>query len=79
MAFNIGNPGNAISVLGLAEKVIQLCGSGSKVVFKLSPFTDIPVRIPDIGLAGSVLGFEPRIKLDDGLERTIEWVREKGR
>jgi len=75
-AFNIGNPENAISVLGLAEKVIWLCQSRSKVVFKPLPFTDIPVRIPDIGLARSVLGFEPKVGLDEGLERTIEWVRE---
>jgi len=74
-AFNIGNPVNTISVLALAEKVIQLCGSGSKVVFKPSPFTDIPVRIPDIGLARSVLGFEPKVGLEDGLERTIEWTK----
>jgi nucleoside-diphosphate-sugar epimerase len=75
-AFNIGNPVNVISVRDLAEWVIQLCRSGSKVVFKPSPFTDIPVRIPDIGLAGKVLGYKPRIKLGEGLLRTIEWVRE---
>ena len=75
-AFNIGNPENTISVLGLAEKVIQLCGSGSKVVFKPFPFMDIPVRIPDIGLARSVLGFEPKVGLEEGLKRTIEWVKE---
>jgi len=75
-AFNIGNPENTISVLGLAEKVIQLCGSGSKIVFEPSPFTDIPIRIPDIGLARGILEFEPKIGLEDGLQRTIEWIRE---
>jgi len=74
-AFNIGNPANVVSVKELAEKVIRICGSQSKVVFKPSPFTDIPVRIPDIGLARSVLGFEPKVGLDEGLKRTIEWVR----
>jgi nucleoside-diphosphate-sugar epimerase len=44
-------------------------------VFKPSPFTDIPVRIPDIGEARGVLGFRQKMGLDDGLERTIEWVR----
>lgn len=76
-AFNIGNPGNTLSVLALAEKVIRLCGSQSKIVFKPLPFTDIPVRIPDIGFAGKVLGFKPKVGLDDGLKRTIEWVRNK--
>ena len=74
--FNIGNPENTISVLALAEKVIQLCGSGSRIVFKPLPFTDIPVRIPDIGLARMVLGFEPKVGLEEGLERTIVWARE---
>jgi len=74
-AFNIGNPENVISVKNLAEKVIQLCESRSKVVHKPLPFTDIDVRIPDIGLARNVLGFEPRIRLEDGLRRTIEWVK----
>ncbi len=86
-AFNIGNPENAISVLELAEKVIWLCRRGPtgypypfakpKVVFKPLPFTDIPVRIPDIGLARSVLGFEPKVGLEEGLRRTIEWVRKE--
>ncbi len=75
-SFNIGNPENAISVLGLAEKVIHLCKSKSAVVLKPLPFTDIPVRVPYIGMARSVLGFEPKVGLDEGLERTIEWVRE---
>lgn len=75
-AFNIGNPTNAVSVLELAEMVIRLCGSRSKVVFKPLPFMDIPVRIPDIGLARSVLGFEPKVGLEEGLERTIAWARD---
>jgi len=75
-AFNIGNPANAITVRDLAAKVIRLCRSGSKIVFKPLPFTDIPVRIPDITLARSVLGFSPKVGLDEGLERTIEWVKE---
>lgn len=78
-AFNIGNPANVITVKDLAEQVIKLCGSGSKVVFKPLPFTDIDIRIPDIGLARSVLGFEPKIGLEDGLRRTIEWVRKNRR
>jgi len=74
-AFNIGNPVNVISVKDLAGEVIRLCQSKSKVVFKPLPFTDIDIRIPDITLARSVLGFEPRIGLEDGLRRTIEWVK----
>ena len=74
-AFNIGNPANAITVRGLAAKVAQMCQSDSQLVFKPSPFTDIDTRVPDIGLARSVLGYEPKIGLEEGLRRTIEWVR----
>ena len=74
-AFNIGNPENAITVRDLAAKVIRLCQSRSKLVFRPLPFTDIPVRIPDIGLARSVLGFYPKVELEEGLERTTEWVK----
>jgi len=77
-AFNIGNPANVILVKDLAEEVIRLCGSGSKVVFKPLPFTDIDIRIPDITLARNVLGFEPKMGLEEGLRRTIDWVKGKG-
>jgi len=74
-AFNIGNPANVIQVKDLADGVVALCKSRSKVVFKPLPFTDIDIRIPDITLARSALGFEPKIGLEDGLRRTIEWVK----
>ncbi|MBU1173598.1 MAG: NAD-dependent epimerase/dehydratase family protein [Proteobacteria bacterium] len=74
-AFNIGNPVNVITVKDLAEGVIQLCQSSSKVVFKPLPFTDIDIRIPDITLARSVLAFSPKVGLEEGLRRTIEWVK----
>jgi len=76
-AFNIGNPANVIAVKNLAGEVIRLCGAGSEVVSKPLPFTDIDIRIPDIALARSVLGFSPKTGLEDGLRRTIEWVRRR--
>jgi len=76
-AFNIGNPDNAVTVRRLAAMVIRLCQSESKVVFKPLPFTDIDVRIPDIMLARSVLGFSPKIQLEDGLRRTIDWAKDR--
>jgi len=76
-AFNIGNPVNVISVKDLAGEVIRLCQSRSKIMFKPLPFTDIDIRIPDITLARNVLGFKPKIGLEEGLRRTIEWVRGK--
>jgi len=74
--FNIGNPGAAVSVSELAEKVIQLSGSSSRLVFRKQSRTDIEYRIPDISKAKEILGFSPKVDLIKGLERTIKWYRE---
>ena len=71
---NLGNPGE-FTMLELAEKIIKLTGSKSKLIFKpLSP-DDPRKRQPDIGLAKSNLGWEPKVKLDDGLRETISYFR----
>lgn len=71
--FNIGNPQASITVLGLAEKIIKLTNSNSKIVFKKHPGTEIEVRIPNINRAKTLLDFEPKIDLESGLTKTIEW------
>lgn len=71
---NIGNPGE-FTMLELAEKVIQLTGSKSKIVFKPLPADDPKQRQPDIQLAKSQLDWEPKISLDDGLGETIAYFR----
>lgn len=67
---NIGNP-NEFTVLELAEKVLRLTGSKSKLVFKPLPIDDPKQRCPDIALAKQVLDWEPKIQLEEGLKRTI--------
>ena len=71
---NLGNP-EEISVLDLARKVRELCGSGSEIVFEPLPVDDPRRRRPDITVAREVLGWEPRVTLADGLARTIDWWR----
>jgi UDP-glucuronate decarboxylase len=71
---NIGNPGE-FTMLELAQKVIQLTGSSSKLVFKPLPSDDPRQRQPDIGLAREKLGWEPRVQLEEGLRKTIEYFR----
>lgn len=71
---NIGNP-EEHTVLELAEKIIRLAGSGSKVVFRPLPVDDPKTRCPDIAKARKLLGWQPKVSLDDGLRRTIEWFR----
>ncbi len=73
---NIGNP-YEFSILELAKKVIALTGSTSKVVYRPLPEDDPLQRRPNIDLAKERLGWEPKIQLEEGLERTIEYFREK--
>ncbi len=71
---NLGNP-DEFTILELAQLVIELTGSSSKLVFKPLPQDDPHQRRPDITLARQKLNWEPRIKLRDGLVKTIEWFR----
>ena len=71
---NIGNP-DEITMLELARTVRDLCGSRSEIVFEPLPVDDPKRRRPDIGLARSLLGWEPRVPLEEGLTRTIAWWR----
>jgi UDP-glucuronate decarboxylase len=73
---NIGNP-NEFSILELANKVIALTGSTSKIVYRPLPEDDPLQRRPNIDLAKERLGWEPKTQLEEGLERTIEYFREK--
>ena len=69
---NIGNP-DEIAIRELADSIIDLVGSGSNVVHLAAPEDDPARRCPDISLARQVLHWEPKVKLADGLERTIEY------
>ncbi len=71
---NIGNPGE-FTMLELAEKVIQLVGGKSKLEFLPLPIDDPRQRQPDISLAISELGWQPKVALDDGLNETIVYFK----
>lgn len=72
---NIGNPGE-FTIARLAEIILSMTGSMSRVVHRPLPTDDPQRRRPDIGLAREVLGWEPRVSLMDGLSRTIPWFAE---
>jgi len=74
--FNIGNPKGTITILGLAEKIVQLSRSSSQIEHVQKNYVDVELRIPSINKARELLGFEPRIDLNEGILRTIEWYRE---
>jgi UDP-glucuronate decarboxylase len=71
---NIGNPGE-FSMLELAELVLKLTKSKSKIIFQPLPQDDPKQRQPDISLAKSALGWEPKVKLEDGLKETIRYFQ----
>ena len=71
--FNIGNP-NEITILQLAEKIIELTNSNSKIKFHKLPEDDPMQRKPDISKANNKLDWFPKVSLEDGLKKTIEWV-----
>jgi UDP-glucuronate decarboxylase len=71
---NLGNP-SEFTIRELAEKVLQLTGSRSRLVFKPLPQDDPRQRQPDITLAKSILSWEPKIGLEDGLKETIAFFK----
>lgn len=73
---NIGNP-DEMTVLEFAKKIIELTGSKSTIIFKPLPEDDPQVRQPDISKAREILGFEPKVTLETGLIKTIEYFRSK--
>ena len=73
---NIGNPGE-FTIKELAEKVIAMTGSKSQIVYKDLPVDDPTQRKPDISLANQELGWSPKVQLDEGLEKTIAYFKER--
>jgi dTDP-glucose 4,6-dehydratase len=71
---NIGNP-REMTLLQLAQEIVRLSGSRSEIVFRPLPTDDPKVRQPDIGKARRLLGWEPKVDVEDGLQRTIDWCK----
>jgi dTDP-glucose 4,6-dehydratase len=71
---NIGNP-SELSVLEFARTIRRLTGTASEIVFKPLPEDDPKVRQPDITRARTLLGWEPKVELEEGLTRTIAYFR----
>ncbi len=73
---NLGNP-DEMSILDFAKKVLLLTGSRSKIVFKPLPLNDPRVRCPDISRARKLLGWQPKVSLEEGLTKTIRWFADR--
>ncbi|MBU4266632.1 MAG: GDP-mannose 4,6-dehydratase [Candidatus Altiarchaeales archaeon] len=73
---NIGNP-EEMSIIDFANKIKKLTGSESEIVFEDLPVDDPKTRQPDITKAKKVLGWEPKVSLEEGLKKTIDWFKTK--
>jgi dTDP-glucose 4,6-dehydratase len=75
---NIGNP-QEMTIVQMAKLIIEMTGSQSRIVYKPLPTDDPKVRQPDISRARTLLGWEPKVPLEQGLGRTIDYFREKSK
>lgn len=73
--FNIGNPRSTVTIFDLAKNIIRIAGSGSKLVFRPINYVDVEIRVPSIDKARTLLSFNPKVDLEEGLHSTIEWYR----
>lgn len=73
--FNIGNPKGTITISSLAEKIIRLCNSKSKIKYIPKNYVDVELRIPSIEKAQSLLGFHPKTDLNEGIIKTYKWYK----
>jgi UDP-glucose 4-epimerase len=76
-SFNIGNARSAVTIFDLASRIKRLTGCPGEIRFQPLHYTDVELRIPNVDKARQVLGFDANVELDDGLERTIAWYRER--
>jgi nucleoside-diphosphate-sugar epimerase len=70
--FNIGND-KEIRIIDLAYKIKDITKSNSEIIFQPLPKDDPLRRCPDLTKARSILGYEPRVSLEEGVKKTIEW------
>lgn len=74
--FNLGNPVTAVTIYDLAERIIRLARSNSKLTTTPYTFSDIGVRAPNSSKARELLGYHPKFDMDQGLRPTIDWYRD---
>jgi UDP-glucose 4-epimerase len=76
-SFNVGNARSAVTIYDLALRIKRLTGLEHELAFQPLHYTDVELRIPNVDKARELLGFEAKVELDEGLERTIAWYREQ--
>ena len=75
--FNIGNPRSAVTIYDLAQRVKRITGFAGELVFRPLHYADVELRIPNVEKARELLGWQPTVELDQGLEKTVAWYRQR--
>jgi UDP-glucose 4-epimerase len=75
--FNVGNQRPVVTIFDLASRIRRLMGADVEIKFRPLHYTDVEMRIPNVDKARALLGWEPKVDLDEGLARTIAWYRER--
>jgi nucleoside-diphosphate-sugar epimerase len=76
-AFNIGNARSTVTINELAQRIKRLTGCPGELAFQPLHYADVELRIPNVGKARELLGFDAGVDLDEGLAKTIAWYRER--
>ncbi len=76
-SFNIGNARSTVTIYDLARRIKAISGCPGEIVFTPLTYVDVEIRIPNVEKARELLGFDAEVELDEGLERTVAWYREK--
>jgi UDP-glucose 4-epimerase len=76
-SFNIGNARSAVTIYDLAQRIKRATEASGEIVFRPLHYTDVELRIPNVDKARELLGFESRVELDEGLDRTVAWYRSR--
>ncbi len=74
-SFNIGNARAVTTILGLAETVLRVLKSDSKIIFRDALSADVELRIPSVDKAKNILGFKSKVDLEEGILKTTEWMK----
>ncbi|MBN1946204.1 MAG: NAD-dependent epimerase/dehydratase family protein [Bradymonadales bacterium] len=75
--FNLGNPRSTVTIHNLAQQIVRLSSSSSPITYQKWDYPDVELRLPNIDKARALLGFEPKVDLEEGLLRTIHWYRHR--
>lgn len=76
-SFNIGNARAVLTIYGLAQTVVRVLESKSRIVFTRKDYADVELRVPSVGKARDVIGFEAKVDLEDGIRRTAAFYTER--